>query len=422
MIVPHFSSTSPLPLREVVLQFLAPIESLSSNHEIDLHIMVFSFTDAEIAERLIQIATNNENVKVKILADWGLISDDKDRKLKYLATRSLSNLEVRFMYDQPYVWDAGNQRPKWHYQTSLGLLHHRTLAIFADGIPLRMLSGSYNMTKQAELNYENLIELRPGSEGINRIMEEIEMEFQTLWTHPELSVTYEEAIALKNETASRFEANPDLDPTETIRPPITNGDFVPVTNSYNWDRMVSTNDLVAFGSRAFPGNERGKGFTEVLGYRQFMMTAASGKYKKVPVDLSTVLLDLLFRCKPGSVLRVAIFALSPRVPEYGLLLEAARKGIAVRVILGVPGETLEKLEEAATGENLPLEVRYEGRCLHQKYVVDLDAGNVLTGTANMTTDAYERHAEHRFLFRGNKGLAQKFAADFDTIWKEMEGI
>lgn len=419
MIIPYFSSTSAVPLREVIFQFLEPVSVLAKNHTIEIHIMVFSFTDSGLCNRLIEIARSNPNVMIRIIADWGLISDDKDRKIRYLAEQNLDNLRVRLLYDQPYLWNPEKQRLDWNYQTSLGLLHHRTIALFVDGKPFKLLSGSYNPTKQAEKNYENLVEFRPGSEGADRILWEIEQEFHTLWCDPELSVDFRMGLELRKSIKKMYIEHPEMSPLD-VRATVQWAGGKPFRiEPPNYNRMVSTNEVLAFSSRVFSKSDRRKGFSSSLWNRQFMMMSNSGSYKKVPVDLSTLLLDLIFRSKEGSLLRFAIFALSPRVPEYGALLEASRRGVRIRIILGVKGDTVNKVREVARAENLPLEIRSGGRCMHQKYAVDLDAGNVLTGTANMTTDASERHAEHRFLIKANKDLALQFANDFDAIWKRM---
>jgi phosphatidylserine/phosphatidylglycerophosphate/cardiolipin synthase-like enzyme len=57
--------------------------------------------------------------------------------------------------------------------------------------------------------------------------------------------------------------------------------------------------------------------------------------------------------------------------------------------------------------------------MHQKYVVNVDTAVVLTGTANMSTDASTRHSEHRIRVSANPGLADQFIADFETIWTRV---
>jgi PLD-like domain len=53
--------------------------------------------------------------------------------------------------------------------------------------------------------------------------------------------------------------------------------------------------------------------------------------------------------------------------------------------------------------------------MHEKYIVNVDTATVLAGTANMSTDAWGRHSEHRIKVSGNGRLAEQFATDFETI-------
>jgi phosphatidylserine/phosphatidylglycerophosphate/cardiolipin synthase-like enzyme len=119
----------------------------------------------------------------------------------------------------------------------------------------------------------------------------------------------------------------------------------------------------------------------------------------------------------GARLMVAMYALSPRVPEFGALIDAARRGVQVAFILD--GTIGARMAAAITGfglrEGLPLRVQTTRRRMHQKYLCCPETGMVLTGTANMTEDATDRHSDHRILWRAAPALAAAFAADFDVM-------
>lgn len=134
--------------------------------------------------------------------------------------------------------------------------------------------------------------------------------------------------------------------------------------------------------------------------------------------LSVLALDLIGRAAAGETLKVALYALSARVPEYGALLDAARRGVQIRVLLDADvGRAIHRQLVAVTGrENLPIEVRFANRTMHQKYVVHPESQSVLTGTANFSTDSSMRHSEQRLLIRGDEALVQAFTTDFDTMW------
>ncbi len=57
--------------------------------------------------------------------------------------------------------------------------------------------------------------------------------------------------------------------------------------------------------------------------------------------------------------------------------------------------------------------------MHQKYIVHPEGQTVLTGTANLSTDASQRHSEHRILWRGDKQATDAFVADFMTMWQRL---
>jgi phosphatidylserine/phosphatidylglycerophosphate/cardiolipin synthase-like enzyme len=112
-----------------------------------------------------------------------------------------------------------------------------------------------------------------------------------------------------------------------------------------------------------------------------------------------------------------MYALSPRVPEFGALIDAARRGVQVAFILDgtIGAQTAKGIAGFAAREALPLSVQTSRRRMHQKYLCSPDTGMVLTGTANMTEDATARHSDHRILWRNAPALASSFAADFDTM-------
>ena len=108
-------------------------------------------------------------------------------------------------------------------------------------------------------------------------------------------------------------------------------------------------------------------------------------------------------------------------PEYGALLDAARRGVYLQILLNrVSGRvTAMRLKACRDEENLPIEVRTVGRMMHHKYMVHCETGTIVTGTANMSTDASSRHWEHRIRICGAKELAAQYSADFQKIWSRV---
>jgi phosphatidylserine/phosphatidylglycerophosphate/cardiolipin synthase-like enzyme len=116
-----------------------------------------------------------------------------------------------------------------------------------------------------------------------------------------------------------------------------------------------------------------------------------------------------------------MYALSSRVPEYGALLDAARRGVRIQILIDreVGQSILARLRAVREREGLPIEIRAGQRMMHQKYIVHPETHTVLTGTANLSTDASFRHSEQRILIRENPAITERFLADFDTIWARL---
>ncbi|MEP2937756.1 MAG: phospholipase D-like domain-containing protein [Gilvibacter sp.] len=416
----HFTSTSPVPLSDVVIDFLEQAKEWSKQGPVAIDIMLFSFTSQDIYDSLLALS-KIRNVQIRILADWGNISKDNERKTAVLADLRTPKIKVKYKFDQPYNWDLERDRLQWSYHASLGLLHHKTIQISLNGIPKKLLTGSFNWTKKGVHNYENILEIENKDQASNDVISAFAYEFKALWNHPDLSLNPAQARMHfaqvkqfyqidKQRTALQF-----LDSLKSGQS--LNDERIPPA-----DRETKITDLyVAFsGSHPFK-NWRNMGFAARNAWRYFDMTKASGLKKRVPLGLSTVALDVIFSADETSELCLCMYAISQRVPEYGALLNAARKGISVRMILDLEAneQIIGVIKEKIAQEDLPIQIRAGVRGMHQKYLLDTANGNLVTGTANMSTDASDRHAEHRFLFRKNKEVVEQFRKDFETIWDRL---
>jgi hypothetical protein len=77
------------------------------------------------------------------------------------------------------------------------------------------------------------------------------------------------------------------------------------------------------------------------------------------------------------------------------------------------------LATAVHEEGLPIRLRAAARTMHQKYILHPEGHAVLTGTANLSTDAVNRHSEHRILWRGDPDASDLFLADFRQMWGRL---
>jgi len=420
MIKSFFSSDLETSLISIVSRTLQEVKQFDKNRKIEIQIMIFSFTEKIISDQLIEITEQNPNLIVRILADWGNISDTEERKIRDLARKKIKNIHIRFKYDQPYLWDEKHHKLRWNYNTSLGLLHHKSICLLIDQQPVKLITGSFNWTKKGGENYENLIELNYNH--LPEILSCFEEEFATIWIDSELSLSYKDALVHVENIKEYFKLNTEQVPEDFFRKDKgQSGSYFRKPILKKLKTIVKNNNLVAFSATHPISKISSHGFSSIVNKRYFNMMKNSGKEKLVPVTINTLSLDIITRAKPKTTLRVAIYALSVRVPEYNALLEAARRGVTIKIIFdrSVNTYTMDRLIEVITKEDINIELRAGKRGMHQKYIVDLTEKNVLTGTANMTTDSSKRHAEHRFLFKSNPDLAAAFAQDFDTIWNRI---
>ena len=131
------------------------------------------------------------------------------------------------------------------------------------------------------------------------------------------------------------------------------------------------------------------------------------------LTLNALALEAIRGVPAGARLPVAMYAISPRVPEFGEILMAARRGVRGQMLLDAKiGRGLAVALQDVAG----IEVRVSRRRMYQKYLCRPETGMVLTGTANTTEDATTRHSDHRILWCDALAPSAAFAGDFRTIW------
>jgi hypothetical protein len=181
---------------------------------------------------------------------------------------------------------------------------------------------------------------------------------------------------------------------------------------------------IAFGWRGLEKGHGQGGHAERNRSQRLFLRSPSGRLRYAPLTIANLALETIFRAAPGDMLKVAMYGMSARVPEYGALLDAARRGARIYLLLDrlAASHVSSRLEAAAQREGLAIEVRTAGRRMHQKYIIHAETATVVTGTANMSTDASSRHSEHRIRIGGCGKLAAQFCADFDEIWSRLSGV
>lgn len=413
-------------VRERVLGTLRDLVAAATSHRVDVDIMTFSFTDAQIASSLLDIGTACPNMTIRLIADWGQGSGTAGHQVARLAALGLPNLQVRYKVDQPYIWDPDAERLRWSYRASRGLLHHKTLAVAIDGQPSTLVCGSFNWTTKAVNSYENLLVFDVGDAESMDLQRAVAAEFRALWSDRRLTLAPAEAQAHYRAILEAYRQHPERTPVDIQAlaagegPPVSHSDAAvgDLRQAIGHDARLA----IAFSSRGAWDLEAANGFAPENRRRRFELHRVSGELSWVPLTLSTLALDVLARPRPGDTLSVAMYGMSARVPEYGALLDAARRGVRLQVLLDrvVGSAMLRRLAAARAKESLPIELRAGRHVMHQKTVIHRESATVLTGTANFSTDASARHAEHRILIRNHPGLAARFEEDFDTIWARLQ--
>lgn len=385
---------------------------------VELQIMCFAFTDQVIATALIDFARTHPAAIVRLIADWSQSAHNSPSVVPSLIAAQLPNLVIKFKIDLPYERDPKSGRVRWSYRISHGMLHHKTMALCVNGSPRGLLVGSYNWSSRAVQAYENTLLITP-SRRYQSTMQAFVNEFESLWRNPRLTATPGRAHNINQTARAQIAAGKSMHDLETLN--FILDDFSQVPDPASRPELVSERVIPAFSARNLSDTKARRGFAPANAARKINMRRPSGEVKSVPLSLNTLALEALRAVEDGAPLKIAMYALSKRVPEYSAILEAARRGCAVRLLLDgkIGAPIAAQLRAKAKEEGLDIDLRLSKRRMHQKYVVAPEQSMVLTGTANMTEDATIRHAEHRILFYDEPLIARRFNKDFDKIWGRL---
>ena len=377
--------------------------------KLELEVMCFAFTDRQIAAALVALCRDLPAVTLRVIADWSQSARGAPTVLESMAAQGLRNLFIKFKLDAPYVRD-GDGRLRYSYAASWGMLHHKTMLIRIDGEPALMALGSYNWSARGQQAYENLILTEDPA-----VLGPFAAEFAALWADHRLTAATDRARHIMARMKTEAALGRDL------RDPRVLTDVLGVAGAETAlpppRRLAGGEVVTAFSGSVAPGNTPAAGHAVMNDRRALNLLRPAGARRPAPLTLNTLALEAIRSVPPGARLVVAMYALSPRVPEFGALIDAARRGVQVAFILDgtIGAQTARGIGGFGLRDGLPLAVQTTSRRMHQKYLCCPDTGMVLTGTANMTEDATARHSDHRILWRNAPALATAFAADFDTM-------
>jgi len=401
-------------LAQVVTTLLQSLEYAAPGTDVQL--MCFAFTDDGIADELLALLRRRPDITVRIIADWSQSAASSPTVLHRLVAAGAANLQVRFKIDLPYDWNAERGRLVYSYARSAGMMHHKTLCLRRDGVPFLLMAGSFNWSARGRQAYENVIVLDHGADHAP-VLAAFDDEFRAMWDDDSLTATPGRARAIFDALRAAASGGVDLDDPYALADALGLPRPDPTARPTVARTLVDGPCIVAFsGGYALCARERA-GHATANDRRSLNLLRTGGARRPAPLTLNTLTLEAIRSVPAGATLKVAMYALSNRVPEFQALIDAARSGVRVQLLLDrkINGRGAARLEAMVRDAALPIEVCTTRRRMHQKYLCCPETGMVLTGTANMTMEATLRHADHRILFRHAPALAAAFAEDFDMI-------
>jgi competence ComEA-like helix-hairpin-helix protein len=185
----------------------------ANGRPVDVNMMLFAFTDPEMADGILDMARDNPNVNFRLMTDWTQLPNSGNRQprriMETAKAEGLDNIQVKFKKDNPYVWDDNRKRPRYHHSKTQGLNHHKGFVTLIDGRPEKMAFGSFNWSLGAmKRNYENLMLLDRADNDNRAIMGEYQGEFEAFWNNDDVALTLGEALNEKNRLQKElYEAN-----------------------------------------------------------------------------------------------------------------------------------------------------------------------------------------------------------------------
>lgn len=160
---------------------------LADRNDGSIEIAIFSFTHQALAEKILNIAESNPNMKVRILMDQSQLFNTETNPgalgmylMRNVELKDLKNVEIRFKWrSNAYAWDTETNSPQLiHFRNPL--LHHKCMIVNRN----RMALGSYNWSSSAEFrNFENVMffhgDVPEHSQVIGRFVDE----FDIMWNN-----------------------------------------------------------------------------------------------------------------------------------------------------------------------------------------------------------------------------------------------
>jgi phosphatidylserine/phosphatidylglycerophosphate/cardiolipin synthase-like enzyme len=251
----YFSSTT-ANLGEKVIDAMRETVAEARGKRVDINVMIFAFTDKDMADQILELVAQNPNVHVHLIGDFSLVTSAGGRQparmIEEAARLGISDrVQIKFKKDDPWIWSASAGRPVYNHSSTEGLNHHKGFVSLIEGRPHRLVTGSFNWSKTAaNENYENLFVVSADNPANRTMMGGYSREFVAFFNHPD-TLTLQQAKAFKRDTfnalsiANNHPPQPRLDPGQPLPmyvPPLA-PDIVDV-NHLTDENYQKLNDLI----------------------------------------------------------------------------------------------------------------------------------------------------------------------------------
>lgn len=285
----YFTSTTK-DLAPTVIEAMRDTVKAANGKPVELHAMIFAFTEKKIAAEMLQLVKDNPNVELRLIADFAQLTTAGDRQpaLIHQKAKQLGisdRVSVKFKKDNPYVWDAKLKRPVYSHAMSKGLNHHKGMVTLIDGKPHKLVTGSYNWSVGAsESNYESLFVIDAKNPANRKLMADYQAEFAAFFNHPDTlgvdgTKAYKAKLFSDLRVANGLAADPDL-------APITQGPlYTPKTPAATFDlNQLSDANVAALEATIGSKTLTNAIISQYATYGAF--TSLENLYERVPKLLS----------------------------------------------------------------------------------------------------------------------------------------
>lgn len=226
----YFSSTNK-HLDDVIIKGFTDVIAKANGKPVEFNIMIFAFTDPQIAKSILDLAEAHDNVTFRMITDFGQMTTSGGRKPSYIAKeakkRGLDNIEVKFKRDGAYTWSNSLKRPVYNHGSSKGLNHHKGYVALIDGKPVKVMTGSFNWSDTAQLkNWENLFEVDATNPANKQVVTAYQSEFVGFFNHKD-ALNPAEGAAHKRKVYNQLRVAHGLEPYGEPAPAAASPAYVP---------------------------------------------------------------------------------------------------------------------------------------------------------------------------------------------------